>query len=230
MKFVPELSRYIWASLDWTTWVISQIPDNDEPKSRGKRKQKVAIWNREIWTSFEDVTTQIFPEFTRENIRWSEDLCNWSIWIEVKSGKIKGSHAVINESQIANAIDSFWHEAFYYVICYYSIEQWQKIPQNIFVFPLPVIISFFNQSRVIPYVSPSGRLRRFVVMKVHHAINLFLDIQENYWNSFRSRVYSVERLGYEKSPTLFIVDNTAQDLAHILSLDTSLFPSENRSE
>lgn len=42
----------------------------------------------------------LFSGFSRKGVMGSEDLSSGTVGLEVKSGRMKGSHAVINESQI----------------------------------------------------------------------------------------------------------------------------------
>lgn len=231
IKFDKTTSIWIWEKMDPETWVIDSIRLEERvPNKRWKRKQRNSQWNRWIGEGFEWMSNLLFSGFSRKGVMGSEDLSSGTVGLEVKSGRMKGSHAVINESQIKDVQGKYGWDKFYYAIYFYTRDGRRILPEVLFVFPLPVIISFFNQSTIISRTLKNWRVRKFVVMRFKQALELFVDIQDNHKNIFETRIYSLDKLKKDSPPLMCVVDYATKSSQHILSLDASLPPPKYSPE
>lgn len=231
IKFNLATSKWIWEKMDPETWVIDSIRLKERiPAIRWKRKQRNSQWNRWIGEGFEWMSESLLPWFNKIHIKGNEDLNNGNIWLEVKSGRMNGSHAVINESQIKDVQGKYGWDKFYYAIYFYTRDGRRILPEVLFVFPLPVIISFFNQSTIISRTLKTWRVRKFVVMRFKQALELFVDIQDNHKDIFETRIYSLDNLETDSHPLMCVVDYATKSSQHILSLDASLPPPKYSPE
>lgn len=220
IKFDSEYAQCFWSRVD-QDWVVYELEFPNPEISIKTRKIKNAQWNRHIWEDFEKINHQIFPWFLWIQ-KWNEDMIShdWLIGIEVKSGRRKKSHAVINEHQIRDNLKNFSIDTFFYSICYYDVIEWRRIPQVIFVFPIPVILSFFQQTKIIASkTSQSWSVRRFVVMRYKQALTLFRDIENHHQNIFATYTYTLSQLENNPNAVLCIVDTTQSSFLQLFWMD-----------
>lgn len=139
-----SLSEQLWVTSDGE--IITRIKPKRSDFFHGKTQPHMKT-TEAIGTFWERIVQSLLPNSEH---RWrphdilflSSD--GYPVWVEVKTSR-PSNRGVIRPWQVQRYLDDFWEDRAYFASVFYLMnEMWIRIPELIYIFPIPVIIYLLN--------------------------------------------------------------------------------------